>query len=307
MVFKNFGELIEKVGSAKRKRVVVAAAHDEHTLEAVFEAKKKGIIDFLLVGNSKKICEICIQLDFDIDESLIIEASDDAQAAFQAVEIIRQGKGDFLMKGKMQTETLLKAVVDKQTGIRTDSIMSHVAILEVPAYHKIIAVTDGGMLTYPTLDQKKLIVINALNMFRLLGYEKPKVAVLAAVETVNEKMPETVDANELKKLSLAGDFGHCVVDGPLSFDLIMSQESVKIKGFDSPVACDADILIAPNIHAGNILSKCMILTGGAKMAGCIVGAKVPIVLTSRGATSEEKYLSLVLSAASCNLKPEVKS
>ncbi|MCG8482385.1 MAG: phosphate butyryltransferase, partial [Clostridia bacterium] len=201
------------------------------------------------------------------------------------------------MKGKIQTATLLKAVVDKSTGIRTDSTMSHVSILEVPTYHKLIAVTDAGMMIYPTLDQKKWIVQNAVNTFISLGYEKPKVAILAAVENVNEKMPETVDADNLKKMSQAGDLGNCIVDGPLSYDLAMSPESVKIKGFKSPVACDADILVAPNISAGNILCKSMIYTGGAKMAGCIAGAKVPIALTSRGATSEEKYLSLVLSSA----------
>ncbi len=297
MEFRNFEELIKKVSSIKRKRVVVAAAHDAYTLEAVLEAEQKGIIDFLLVGKREKIYQMCMGLGYGIDKSLIIEASDDAQAAFLAVQCIREKKGDFLMKGKLQTGTLLKAVVDNETGIRTDSTMSHVAILEVPTYHKLIAVTDGGMITYPSLEQKKLMVKNAVELFISLGYEKPKVAILAAVETVNKKMPETVDADALKKMCQAGELGSCMVDGPLSFDLAMSPESAKIKGFNSPVACDADILITPDISAGNILSKSMIYTGGAKMAGCIVGAKVPIVLTSRGASAEEKYLSLVLSSA----------
>lgn len=298
MELNNFKGLIEKVNSAKRKTVVVAAAHDEHTLEAVLEAEKKGVINFLLVGDRNKIHNICEKLGHHIDDKLIVEASDDAQSAFLAVECIRQNKGDFLMKGKIQTGTLLKAVVDKHTGIRGEGAMSHVAILELPAYHKLIAVTDGGMMTYPTLEQKKFIIQNAVDMFHALGYEKPKVAVLAAVESVNEKMPETVDADYLKKMYLAGDLGSCVVDGPLSFDLIMSSESARIKGVNSPVACDADILVVPDICSGNILSKSLIYAGGAKMAGCIVGAKVPIVLTSRGASAEEKYLSLVLSSAS---------
>jgi phosphate butyryltransferase len=178
--------------------------------------------------------------------------------------------------------------------------MSHIAILETPAYHKLVAVTDGGMIPYPTLDQKEMILKNAVDFFHSLGYSSPKIAVLAASESVNEKMPETVDAKVLKEMAGNGEFGDCFVEGPVSMDLVFSKESAAIKEFRSLIVDDVDILLTPTIACGNILSKSMIYLGGSKMAGCIVGAKVPIVLTSRGASAEEKYLSLLLCAAAAN-------
>jgi phosphate butyryltransferase len=175
--------------------------------------------------------------------------------------------------------------------------MSHVSIQEVPSYHKLLITTDGGMMMYPDLEQKKKIIENAVEVLHSLGYENPKVAVLAAVETVNPKMPESVDAGKLKEMNQNGEITGCIVEGPISYDIAMNKESGEIKGFVSPVAGDPDILIVPNITCGNILGKCLVYSAGAKMAGFIVGAKVPIVLTSRGSSSEEKYLSLVLSAA----------
>ena len=175
--------------------------------------------------------------------------------------------------------------------------MSHFVINEIPNYHKLLVTTDGGMLMYPDLEQKKHIIENAVDTLISLGYDKPKVAVLAAVERVNPKMPETVDAAKLKEMNQSGAIINCIIDGPLSYDITMNKESAKIKGVDSQVCGDADILIVPNITTGNILGKCLVYSAGAKMAGFIVGAKVPIVLTSRGSSSEEKYLSLVLCAA----------
>lgn len=201
------------------------------------------------------------------------------------------------MKGKLQTADLLKAVVDKEKGLRTGNVISHVAILEIPAYRKLIAVTDGGMVMYPNLDEKKQILENSVNVFLAMGYECPKVAVLCAVETVNPKMPETVDADTLKNMNRDGEIKDCMVEGPISLDLTFNKESAEIKGYSSPVTGDADILLVPNITTGNIMSKALIEMAGATMAGMVVGAKVPIVLTSRGASSEEKYLSLVLSAS----------
>jgi phosphate butyryltransferase len=254
-------------------------------------------VEPILVGDKTKIMDILDRLHVGLSEEYIISAENDAEAASIAVQLINEGKADFIMKGKLQTADLLRAVVNKEKGIRTGSVMSHVAILEVPTYHKLIAITDGGMLLYPNLEEKKQIVENAVNTFLAMGYEKPKVAVLAAVETVNPKMPETVDADNLKKMNEHGELKNCIVEGPISYDLTMSKESAEIKGFESKVTGDADILIVPNITAGNILSKGLIYSGGAKMAGFIVGAKVPIVLTSRGSSTEEKYLSIVLSAS----------
>jgi phosphate butyryltransferase len=298
MEYKNFEELITKVqSSAKVKRVVVVVAQDEHTLEAVFKARKDKIVEPILIGDKEKIESILNKLGETISEGDIIDIKDDSEAAYKAVEIIREGKADFIMKGKIQTADLLRAVVDKEKGLRTGSIMSHMALNEVPNYHKLLAVTDGGMMLYPDVSEKKQIIENAVKMFHAMGYENPKVAILTAVETVNPKMVETVDADTLKKMNQAGEIVGCTIEGPISYDLTMSAESAKIKGFESPVTGDADILIVPDITAGNILGKSLVYSAGAKMAGFIIGAKVPIVLTSRGATAEEKYLSIVLSAA----------
>ena len=298
MVFKNFQELVTKVSNSKVvKKVVIVAAHDEHTLEAAFRARKDNIVEPVLIGNKTKIKEILIKLQVEVEDSSIIDVTDDSEAAIKAVEIINENKADFIMKGKIQTVDLLRAVVDKEKGLRTDKVMSHMAIHEVPGYHKLLAVTDGGMVMYPDVVSKKQIIQNAVSLFRGMGYRKPKVAVLTAVETENPKMPETVDASQLKQMNIDGEIIDCMVEGPISYDLTMSKESAEIKGFVSPVSGDADILIVPNITTGNILGKSLIYSAGAKMAGLIVGAKVPIVLTSRGASSEEKYLSLVLCAS----------
>lgn len=299
MEFKNFDELIQKVKSFENvKKVAVVVAEDQHTLEAVFRAKKDNIVKPVLIGNKEKIKTILSSLNETLEDEFIIDAADDSVAAYKAVELVREGQVDFIMKGKIQTADLLKAVVDKEKGLRTGSVMSHISINEVPTYHKLLAVTDGGMMMYPDVDKKKQIIENAVNTFRAMGYEEPKVAVLTAVEKVNPKMPETIDADLLKAMNLSGEIKDCIVEGPISYDLTMSKESAEIKGFESPVTGDADILIVPNITTGNILGKSLIYSSKAKMAGFIVGAKVPIVLTSRGSTSEEKYLSLVLSASS---------
>jgi len=298
MVFKSFSELIENVQSAEsKKKVVVVSAHDEHTLEAVFRARKDNIVEPVLIGDKAKIKEILEKLNESLDEDAIIHVEDDTAAAAKAVELILENKADFIMKGKIQTADLLRAVVNKEKGLRTGSIMSHLVIHELPTYHKLLAVTDGGMMMYPNVDEKKQIIENAVNTLISMGYDEPKVAVLAAVETVNPKMPESVDAGLLKEMNQRGEIKNCMVEGPISYDLTMSKESAEIKGYESPVTGDADILIVPNITAGNILGKALVYSAGAKMAGFIVGAKVPIVLTSRGSTAEEKYLSLVLSAA----------
>ena len=298
MEYKSFDDLIKKVQNLdSKKKVAVVSAQDEHTLEAVFKAKKDNIVEPILIGNKKKIIEILSGLHESVLEESIINVESDSEAAEKAVELINENKADFIMKGKIQTADLLRAVVNKENGLRTGKVMSHIVIHEIPTYHKLLAVTDGGMMMYPSLDEKKQILENAVSTFLALGYENPKVAVLAAVETVNPKMQESVDADLLKKMNIKGEIKNCIVEGPISYDLTMSKESASIKGFVSPVTGEADIIMVPNITVGNILGKSLVYSAGAKMAGFIVGAKVPIVLTSRGSTSEEKYLSLALSAS----------
>jgi len=298
MVYKNFDALIEEVQRFESvKKVVVICAHDSHTLEAVFRGVEEKVVTPILIGSKDKIEAILKDLKVTFDSAFIYDVENDIEAAVLGVEMIREGKADFIMKGKINTADLLKAVVNKEKGLRTGSVMSVVALHEVPGYHKLLCITDGGMMMYPNLDEKRQILENAVSTFNNMGYENPKVAVLAAIEVVNPKMPETVDADALKQMNLSGEIKNCTIEGPISYDLTMNKESAEIKGFKSDVCGEADILLVPNITVGNILSKAMVYSAGAKMAGFVVGAKVPIVITSRGATTEEKYLSLVLSAS----------
>lgn len=297
MHYKNYDELINKVKNFKAmKRVVLVAAEDEHALTAVCEAKKDNIVMPILVGNKERICEILKNIDENPTDFRIEETCEKRDAVQAAIELINTGEADFIMKGKIQTADLLKGIVDKDSNLRTDSIMSHIAFFELPGYHKLLAMTDGGMIINPDLKQKVHIIENAVNVFHKMGYDNPKIAVLAAVEQVNPKMQETLDAAELRKMNQEGYLKNCVVEGPISYDLAMSKESAKIKGYTCPHTGNFDVLMVPNITSGNILGKTWIYAAGAKMAGFVVGAKIPIVLTSRGATAEEKYLSLVLSA-----------
>lgn len=298
MVIRNFDELIRKVWNFDKKRkVAVVVAEDQHTLEAVFKAKEDNILDPILIGNKDRIKKILDTKNYSLEDESIIDVEDEVAAAYKGVELVKMNRADFIMKGKIQTADLLKAVVHKEKGIRTGNLMSHFAILEVPTYHKLLVITDGGMVMYPDKEEKKQIIENAVGILTALGYEKPKVGILSAVEKVNPKMQETVDADELKQMNEKRQIKDCVIEGPISYDLAMNRQSAEIKGFNSPVAGDVDILITPNMTSGNVLAKSLIYSGNSKMAGLIVGAQVPIVLTSRGASTEEKYLSLVLSAA----------
>lgn len=296
MIIRNFEELREKVMEADVSTVVVIAAHDPHTLEAVLKTKEEGILNHILVGKKDEIIEIGKELGYDIDPAVIIDSPTDEDAVEKGIQLIKEGKADFIQKGILQTSTLLKGVVDKEKGINTGKSISHTALLDIPAYHKIVGLTDGGMMLYPTLEQKKDIINNAVGVFKGFGYEEPKVAVLCAVEVVNPKMQETVDAAALKEMNLNGEITDCVVEGPISVDLATDKESVAIKKYESPVAGEADILVTPNIGAGNLMSKALYVLGGARMAGLVVGAKCPIALNSRSASFEEKYYSLLACA-----------
>lgn len=298
MVYNNFDQLIARVKSfPEMRRVAVVSAGDKHTIEAILKGRAEGIVEPILVGNKSEIMEILKELRKEVKEENIYDVPNVQDAAKVAVELINSKKADFIMKGKIDTADLLRAVVNKESGLGTGRLMSHFVIQQLPTYHKLLVTTDGGMMMYPTLEQKKSIIENAVETLHAIGYENPKVAVLAAVEKVNPKMPETIDADELAQMNKNGEIKGCIVEGPLSLDIALSKEIAEIKGFNSQVAGDADVLIVPNITAGNILGKSLVVAARAKMAGFIVGAKVPIVLTSRGSSAEEKYLSLVISAA----------
>lgn len=298
MVFKTFDELIEyQKGHPHVSRMAVAAAGDEHTIEAVLHAQKEGIAHPILVGDKALIDEALAHLGETVDPEDIIDVPDLTESARRAVGLVREGKADFLMKGKLDTSVLLKAVVDKEHGLGKGGVMSHFTAFEVPSYHKLLLPVDGGMVTYPTLEQKKAIIENTVGALHTMGYDCPKVGVVACVEKLNPKMPETMEGDALKQMNLRGEITGCIIEGPISYDCAVSKKIADFKGFKSPCAGDCDVLVAPNIHAGNLMGKMLTVTAGAKMAGFIVGAQCPIGMVSRGSTPEEKYLSIVLATA----------
>ena len=297
MVISGFQELKARLRESEPVEAVVAAAQDRHTLEAVFQAQADGLISPILVGDVEKIQDIARTLGHDLSPERLVEAGDEGDCAQKSVDLIRRGRGRMLIKGMLQTGTLLRAVVQPDTGIRAARLLSHVAILDVPAYHKLMFVSDGGMVVAPDLEQKAEILRNVLSLCRFLGYEAPKAAVLCAAEAVTPKMPETVDAAALKAMGERGELGPCLVEGPISFDLATDRAAAEIKGYHSPVAGDADVFLVPSIAAGNLMCKALYGMAGGRMAGVVLGASVPITVNSRSASPEEKYDSIAIAAA----------
>lgn len=298
MIFQSYNELIARVRShAVPRRMAIAACADEHTLQAAFQAKHASIAEPVLVGDRDKTMEILAAMGESVAPESIYDCPEPVQAAQTAVRLVREGKAEFLMKGLLDTKVLLKAVVNKECGLGTGRRMISFALFQIPSYHKLIALVDGGMNTYPDLDQKQEIIESAVETMHALGVEQPKVGVLACVEKINPKMPETVEADVLRQRNQEGLLTGCVVEGPISLDCALRADICRIKGFRSPVAGDCDILLAPNIHAANLLGKSFTVCAGAKMAGFIVGAACPIVLVSRGSDAEEKYNSIAAAAA----------
>ena len=302
MVLESFDALKKQLSSTAStpKRVVVANASDEHTLSAVMSLYKEGILIPVLIGEKSVILELLEKMAVSsetIKTLDIIDIAGDTEIAEKAVSVIRDGDGDVLMKGHIQTRDLLKAVVNKEKGIRESKALSHVAINEIPYYHKLLFLTDGGMMLTPDVDTKEDILLNALSLTKKLGYVHTNVAVLDASENVNPKLQASTDAVILKDRFESNDFGDVTVEGPISLDLSLSKEIAKEKDYESPVAGEADILLVPDIVAGNLLGKSMVTFGKGKMVGLVLGAKVPIIITSRGSTTEEKMNSLMIACA----------
>ena len=294
-MIKNFADLLNAAKNQQKMKLAVAAAQDEDVLVAVCQAAEQGIVDPVLVGDTDKINEIATKNNLSIDGYETIEAVDLTEAARVSVKLVSDGKADFLMKGLIDTAILLKAVLDKEIGLRTDSQLSHVMVYETAAYHKLVYLTDGGMNITPDLAAKGKIVQNAIQVVKAMGANPVKVACLAAKEKVNPKMPATIDADALQKMCENGDFGTgVIVEGPLAFDLAVSAEAAKVKGFKSEIAGDADVLMVPTIEMGNGIGKAMTYMAQADSAGIIMGAKVPVVLTSRADSSKVKLNSIAL-------------
>lgn len=297
MELHNFEELIDLLSAQpEMPRMAVAAAEDEVVIDAALEAENRHYATPIWIGDGVQIRKIISAKGIDSERYQIISTENARESGIEAVRLVREGKADFIMKGLMETREILGPVVDKQNGIGTGRVMSHVALTQLPNYHKLLLNTDGGMNIEPNLEQKASILHNAVDALHAIGYDCPKIAVLAAVETVNPKMKETVEATALKEMAANGDFGKCVVEGPISYDLTMSADIAKHKRFSCDYCGNFDGVLVPNIVCGNILGKSWIITGGGKMAGIVVGAKVPIVLTSRGSSMEEKTNSIAFAA-----------
>jgi phosphate butyryltransferase len=293
-------ELHEMARRHSRRKLVLAAAHDAHALGAVINASQNNLIEGIFIGNEKMIREIGQTENFDLTSFTIINEPDNARAAEKAVKMVSEGEADILMKGNLGTAILLKAVLNKEHGLRTGEQISHLAVFELPTYHKLIALTDAAMNIAPEFKEKVSITRNAVGYLQKLGIRQPKVAMLSAVETVNPSMKSSMEASAIAKMGDRGQIKNCIIDGPLAFDNAVSTKSAKLKGITSPVAGDADLLVADDIDAANGLYKAFIYFAKAACAAVILGAAAPIVLTSRADTDETKLNSIALAAAAGN-------
>lgn len=298
---KSFQEVLEKVKNNEMKKIAVAAAQDEPVLEAIRDAKACGLADAILVGDKEKIEAIADKIHFDLTGIEIVNEPDGTKAALKAVELVSSGKADMLMKGLLETSTILRAVLNKEVGLRTGKLMSHVAVFEVPGYDRLLFVTDAAFNMYPDLKAKIDILNNAVSVAKAVGIETPKVAPICAVEVVNPDMPATVDAAILTQMNNRGQIKGCIVDGPLATDNALSEEAAMHKKISGPVAGKADILLLPNIEAGNVMYKTLSYTTNSKNGGILVGTSAPVVLTSRADSPETKMHSIALAALVANL------
>ncbi|CEQ19326.1 phosphate butyryltransferase [Paraclostridium sordellii] len=291
---RSFNDVIRYAKERGPKTISVACSQDKEVLIAVDMAKKEGIANAILVGDIEKTNTIANELNIDLSGYDLIDEKDLTQASLKAVSLVSEGKADMVMKGLVDTSIILKAVLDKEVGLRTGKVLSHVAVFDVNGYDRLFFITDAAMNLAPELQTKKQIIENACIVAHALDIEQPKVAAICAKEKVNPKMPDTVDAKELEDMCKNGEIKGCIVGGPFALDNAVSEEAAKHKGMDNPIAGKADILLAPDIEAGNILYKSLVFFAESKNAGVIVGAKAPIILTSRADSEETKLNSIAL-------------
>ncbi|WP_313343542.1 phosphate butyryltransferase [Sedimentibacter sp.] len=286
------------------KKIAVANAQDEDVLKAIKEAVNENICKPILVGDTDKITELAKTVDLELNNIDIIDEKDGNKACRKAVELVSSGKADIVMKGLIDTSIILKAVLDKEIGLRTGNVLSHAAVFSVDTYHKFFIVTDAAMSIAPSVEEKRQIIENTLTLSRALGAKLPKVAVICAKEKVNPKMTATLDAEELVQMQKDGKITGCIIEGPYALDNAISKEAAEIKGIKGEAAGDADILLMPDIEAGNVLYKALTYLANAENAGIILGAKAPIVLTSRADSDKAKLNSIALSVLCSSFKGE---
>jgi len=296
MILRNFDELIGVAKVRGRRRVAVALAEDELVLKGMKLAWDEELVSPVLFGNERRISALIKKLGLPEEWEIMHVDGDDATVAMQAVQSVKRGETELLMKGQMHTATLFSAVLNKKEGMEHASILSHIAFVEVPGYKKLFGTTDGGLNLAPSFDQKVKIVQNTVNAFHHLGYVSPKIGLLSYVEKVKANDPETGDWAKITEMAKAGEFGEATIDGPFGFDLCLSQEAKEIKNCKSEVAADVDAIVAPNITACNASTKALVLRGGLG-AGIVVGAAVPIVALSRGDSPRTRLCSIATGIA----------
>ena len=297
MTMQRLDFLLEESKKGRPMTLALACPYGDDALAAVARAQRDGIVKAVLIGDEEKIRRLAEQEGHDLSDISVVDEPDDDRAVEKSVKMVSSKEADLLMKGLVKTSSLLKAVLDKEWGLRTGSLLSHLFLFEVPILDgRVVGVSDGGMNTYPDLSAKVKIIENAAACYHKIGVPQPKIAALAAVETVNPDMPATLDAAALAKMNERGQIKGCLVDGPLALDNAISEESARIKGLSSPVAGKAHMLLVPDIEAGNFVGKVLLYMTGGRGAGVVLGAKKPIVLTSRFDTMETKLLSIALGA-----------
>ena len=300
-MFTTFEEIFAELRSrGARKRMVAAWGVDSHTIAAAAKAVELGLADVTLVGDENLIVQACKEEDVDMSIFTIVHNPDELPSVAQAVQMIREGQGDFLMKGLCSTDKFLRAILNKETGLLPPKgTLTHCTTLEIPSYHKLLFVGDVAVIPAPDFKQKQLIMDFLVRTAKAVGVAKPKVAIIAATEQVLPSQPATIEAAMLAKMVDRGQIKGCVADGPLALDVAIDKESVEIKGLVSPVAGDADCLLFPNIESGNVFYKANSkLVPGVKQAGILVGAKVPCVLSSRADSIDTKLNSIAIAAMS---------
>ena len=297
MTMQTLDFLLEESRKGRPMTLALACPYGDDALAAVTRAGREGVVKAVLVGDAARIRTLAGQDGCALSGVSIGDEKDDEKAVERSVRMVSSGEADLLMKGLVKTSTLLKAVLDKEWGLRTGSLLSHLFLFEIPAMNRrVIGISDGGMNTYPDLNAKAKIIENAVACYHKIGVPQPRIAALAAVEAVNPDMQATLDAAALAKMNERGQIRGCIVDGPLALDNAVSEESAKIKGISSPVAGEADMLLVPDIESGNFVGKVLLYMTGGKGAGVILGARKPIVLTSRFDSMETKLLSIALGA-----------
>lgn len=293
---KNFDDLLLRANEISNKKVAVAVAQDEPVLEAIKLAKEKGIADAILVGDMKVIKKIADKINMDLSDYEIVNEPNVKKASLEAVRLVSTGKADMVMKGLVDTATFLRSVLNKEVGLRTGKLMSHVAVFEVEGLDRLILLTDAAFNTYPDIKGKIQILNNAVDVAHACGIKIPKVAAVCAVEVVNPDMQATIDAALLAKMNDRGQIKDCIVDGPLALDNALSVEAAEHKGITGKVAGKADIILLPNIETANVMYKTLTYTAKTRNGGLLVGTSAPVILTSRADNFETKVNSIALAA-----------